>query len=96
MDNGDGRLKSEMYVTVEIVGEAQMGAEIPSEAVFLKDNKSYVYLEREPGRFERREVRLGAETDGRVAVLAGLNAGQRVVTEGCLLLQSMMDAGGQP
>jgi len=96
VENGDGRLKAEMYVTVEIVGEVQAGADIPSEAVFLKDNKSYVYLERGPGRFERREVRLGAETDGRIAVLAGLPAGQRVVTEGCLLLQSMMDAGGQP
>ena len=96
VDNPQRRLKAEMYVTVEIVGEVQAGADIPSEAVFLKDNKSYVYLERGPGRFERREVRLGAETDGRIAVLAGLPAGQRVVTEGCLLLQSMMDAGGQP
>ena len=96
VDNSDGRLKAEMYVTVEIVGKVQAGVDIPSEAVFLKDNKSYVYLERGAGRFERREVRLGTETDGRVAVLAGLDAGQRVVTEGCLLLQSMMDAGGPP
>jgi cobalt-zinc-cadmium efflux system membrane fusion protein len=96
VDNADGRLKAEMYVTAEIVGEVQAGVEIPSEAVFLKDNKSYVYIERGAGQFERREVRLGAETDGRIAVLAGLAAGQRVVTEGCLLLQSIMDAGGQP
>jgi len=96
VDNGDGRLKAEMYVTVEIVGESKPGVDIPSAAVFLTNNKSYVFLELERGRFERREVKLGAEADGRIAVLAGLKAGQPVVTEGCLLLQSMMDAGGQP
>jgi cobalt-zinc-cadmium efflux system membrane fusion protein len=96
VENSDGRLKAGMYVTVEIVGEAQSGVEVPSAAVFLKDDKSYVYLERGPGRFERSEVKLGTETDGRIAVLSGITAGQRVVTEGCLLLQSTIDSGGQP
>ena len=34
---------------------------------------------------------LGSEREGKVAILEGLKEGQRLVTEGCLLLQSLMD-----
>ena len=71
------------------------GVDIPAKAVFLKENKPYVFLETSAGQYERREVKLGAESGGKIAVLEGVVDGQRVVTEGCLLLQTVMDAGGK-
>jgi cobalt-zinc-cadmium efflux system membrane fusion protein len=59
--------------------------------VFLKDNQHYVFVETVPGQFERRAVRLGLESDGRSVVVEGLNAGQRVVSQGCLMLEAMVD-----
>jgi multidrug efflux pump subunit AcrA (membrane-fusion protein) len=49
-------------------------------------------VESGPGIFSRRPVKIGREVDGKVLAMGGVNAGERVVTEGCLLLQSMMRA----
>jgi multidrug efflux pump subunit AcrA (membrane-fusion protein) len=64
---------------------------VPSKAVFLRDNQYYVFLEKENGQFERQPVKVGSEREGKVSVLEGLKQGQRLVTDGCLLLQSLMD-----
>ena len=48
-------------------------------------------VELSPGQFERRQVEIGTEKDGRVPVRAGLAPGQRIVAEGGLLLQAVLD-----
>ena len=45
------------------------GADVPSQAVFTKGEKSYVFLEAAPGRYERREVKIGPEHDNKILVL---------------------------
>jgi cobalt-zinc-cadmium efflux system membrane fusion protein len=93
--NPDNLLKAEMYVTVDVerdvakVGAA--GVEVPSKTVFTIDKKSYLFVELSPGKFERREVQIGTEKDGKVPIRSGISAGQRVVTEGGLLLQAVLD-----
>ena len=66
------------------------GASVPLKAVFLKGEKHYVFVEEQPGRFARREVQVGPEQGEHITILAGLEAGQRVVTEGCVLLQQLL------
>ena len=61
-----------------------------SKAVFLKGEKHYVFIEEQPGQFARQEVQIGLEQDGRILVLAGVQPGQRVVTDGCVLLQQTL------
>ncbi len=95
VDNAERLLKAEMYVTVDVVrdesGVSKAGVEIPSKALVTIDQKSYVFVELAPGQFERREVEVGTEKDGRVSVPSGLAGGQRVVTEGGLLLEAVLD-----
>jgi len=79
-----------------VLGEATADVDIPAKAVFVRDNKPFVFVEESAGRFERREVKLGPENSGRIAVKDGLAIGQRVVTEGCLLLQTLLEASNQP
>jgi cobalt-zinc-cadmium efflux system membrane fusion protein len=45
-----------------------------------------VYLQRADGKFEVREVRTGRSSGGRIAILEGLSAGERIVVKGALLL----------
>ena len=61
-------------------------------AVFLKDNQHYVFVEALPGQYERKLVKLGAENDGKVLITDGIRAGDKVVTEGCLLLQALLES----
>ena len=92
--NPDLLLKAEMYVTVDVaepvdkIGTA--GVEIPASAVFLVDNDSYLFIETTPGHFHRQLVKTGTESDGKIPIYEGLTAGQKVVTEGALLLQAIV------
>ncbi len=95
VDNQSRLLKAELYVTVEIPDATPASLQVPSKAVFLRDNQYYVFLETANGGFKRQPVKLGSEREGKVAVLEGLKQGQRLVTDGCLLLQSLMDNATQ-
>jgi membrane fusion protein, heavy metal efflux system len=96
--NPDNLLKAEMYVTVDVVQAADKLAaaavEIPASAVFMMDNQYYLFMETAPGHFQRQLVKVGTEQDGNVPVFAGVGAGQKVVTGGALLLQSLVNPAG--
>lgn len=95
VENPEKLLKAEMYVSVDVVRDeskvAQAGVEVPSKAIFTIDRKSYLFVELSPGKFERRLVEIGTEKDGKVPVQSGVRADQRVVTDGGLLLESVLD-----
>jgi cobalt-zinc-cadmium efflux system membrane fusion protein len=91
VENPAKALKAELYVTVELPDAVPMCLQVPSKAFFLRDDQYYVFLETGAGEFRRQLVKLGSERDGKVAILEGLATGQRLVTEGGLLLQSLMD-----
>jgi cobalt-zinc-cadmium efflux system membrane fusion protein len=95
VNNPLGLLKAEMYVTVDIDEGSGGGVDISSKAVLtnLKDNERYVFVEESPGQYVRRAIKVGSEQNGRVSVQGGLAPGQKVVTDGCLLLQSMLEGG---
>src|SRR5262249_62314224 len=87
-------LKPEMCVPVPRLSREPKAIHVATRAVFLKGEKHFVYVEPMPGRFLRREVRVGREHDGRMVVLAGLESGERVVSSGCLLLEQLLQSNG--
>jgi cobalt-zinc-cadmium efflux system membrane fusion protein len=93
--NPDKLLKAEMYVTVDVVQAADKltaaGVEIPASAVFMMENQYYLFVETETDHFRRQLVKVGTEQDGRIPVFEGVSAGQKVVSEGALLLQSIVN-----
>lgn len=84
--NGDRRLKGEMFVNVLVELPASQTLRAPAAAVFLVGDKRYVFVEEAPGRYRRQAVQAGSERDGWIEVLAGIQAGDKVVTEGNLHL----------
>lgn len=88
-DNPNLFLKPEMFAEVVIRTSMQDDAiVIPSEAVVRSGVQDQVFIVREPGRFEPRAVKLGIESEGRVTVLEGLDAGDEVVTSAQFLIDS--------
>jgi cobalt-zinc-cadmium efflux system membrane fusion protein len=55
---------------------------IPREAVLDNEGKKIVYVLISGEEFERRDVTIGDEYGGLVAILSGVKAGERVVTQG--------------
>lgn len=68
-------------------GESIEAVTVPKEAVLEHEGKKIVYVLLSGEEFERREVTLGDEYGAKVAVLAGLKAGERVVTQGAYQLK---------
>ena len=68
-------------------GEAIDAMMIPKQAVLEHEGKRIVYVLLSGEEFQRREVTLGDEYGDKVAVLSGLEADERVVTQGALQLK---------
>ncbi|MGD1083952.1 MAG: efflux RND transporter periplasmic adaptor subunit [Verrucomicrobiota bacterium] len=94
--NNPGKLlKAEMYVLVNVVQDSakagEMGVEVSAKALFMKGDDSYVFIEKSPGTYERRHVKVGIEQDNKVPIYEGVGPGEKVVTEGALLLQALLE-----
>jgi|ERR1022692_1289686 membrane fusion protein, heavy metal efflux system len=91
VDNARRLLKAEMFVSVNLPGAEVPTISVPAAAVFLKGEKHFVFVQENPGQFTRHEIAVGSEQAGRVLVMNGLQAGQQIVTDGCVLLQQLME-----
>ena len=87
--NPDGLLKENMYATVEIAAPAGRPAPaVPTSAIIDSGARQVVLIDHGDGRFEPREVRLGARADGYAEVIDGVRAGDRVVTAANFLIDA--------
>jgi len=80
-------LKPGMYVDVSPDFETREGIVIPDSAVLDTGVRQVVFVEK-AGAFAPREVRVGSRGDGRVLILSGLAAGERVAVRANFLLDS--------
>lgn len=94
VDNASGLLKAEMYVGVEVTRkDGSPTALVPARSVLSDGSRRFLFVEESPARFRRVVVETGPEREGRVPVLSGIAPGARVVTDGSVLLASLL-AGG--
>ena len=85
--NPDGRLKPGMFATVTFSGKALTEVVVPTSAVVMHGDKSSVFVEKSPWRFERRDVDVGEQLGDHIAITRGLEAGARIVVANAVLLQ---------
>ncbi|MCZ7618931.1 MAG: efflux RND transporter periplasmic adaptor subunit [Myxococcota bacterium] len=100
-------LKPDMWANVMLDSEvAREGIAVPLQAVIRTGQRDVAFVALEGGRFEPRDVRLGAQAGDEFEVLDGLAEGERVVTSAQFLINSesnlqsavrkMMGGGGGP
>lgn len=88
LPNAGRALRLGMQANVRLdAGEQVTAIVIPKEAVLEHEGKKIVYVLLSGEEFERREVTIGDELGGKIAVLSGLNKGERVVTQGAYQLK---------
>lgn len=86
------KLKPGMFVKGQVdvpkpKAEAKAPA-VPQSALQTLEGRTTVFVEVEPGVFERRFVEVGHSFEGFTEVLAGVKGGDMVVTEGSFVLKS--------
>lgn len=79
--NGDGQLKPGMFLSVRLSREPTPALVVPESAIVPERGNVFVFVVKE-GRAERRQVTIGRREPGRVELLAGVEAGERVVVQG--------------
>jgi len=85
--NPDNALKPQMFASFAIERPRQGTAmRVPTEAVIREGDSARVWIVRPDGLLQARDVVLGDEQDGTIAVRAGLKPGERVVTAGALFV----------
>jgi Cu(I)/Ag(I) efflux system membrane fusion protein len=88
LPNPQGRLKPAMYAQVEIAVAGSPQLVVPTSAVIDNGTRRVVLVDQGEGRFEPRDVKLGARGDEYTAVIEGVREGERVVTSATFLLDS--------
>jgi len=93
VSNADGRLKPDMFANVQILTDLHKTAiSIPQSAVLDDGGKPVVFVS-EANAYKKRGVTTGLEGNGRVEIIEGLNAGDKVVVKGNYLLLQQSKAG---
>jgi membrane fusion protein (multidrug efflux system) len=75
-----------MLLTVSLTANQRKSLSLPEACLVAYGEKQFVYVARDDGTVEKREVCLGRREVGRVEVLGGLSASETVVTEGVMNL----------
>jgi cobalt-zinc-cadmium efflux system membrane fusion protein len=98
LPNDAGNLKPGMFATAWIgtggpPGEAEKVVAVPATALQRMDDQWVVFLPRGEGKFEVRPVERGRDLGDEVAVLSGLQPGEKVVVEGAFVLRAEAEKG---
>lgn len=93
--NQDDKLHPNYRARMSVqTGEAQTVIAVPRRAVLGNLGRLFVFVESEPGIYERREVVTGLTSGDRIEIVEGVLPGDRVVTVGNYQLQYVLpDAG---
>ena len=88
LDNPDFLFRPDMFVDVQFLIPLPESITAPASAVIDSGKRKIVYVVREEGVFEPREVAIGWQTNDRVEIAGGLQAGDKVVVSGNFLIDS--------
>lgn len=96
IDDPAGALRPQMLARFAIAVPAPAALTIPSSAVLLEGDGSYVYVA-EGDTYRRRRIRTGASSADSIQVEEGLVPGQAIVIRGAQILEAeRLKAGLQP
>ena len=86
LPNPDGRLKPEMFGSIQLAEQTETKPTVPAAAVIAAEGKTLVWREAGKGVFEKVAITTGAQVGDRIAVLEGLKPNDRIVVDGVMLL----------
>lgn len=90
LPNPDGKLKPGMLLTVSIETTPRISLSVAEIAVVGEGDQRFVFVLGAGGKVKRTAVRTGLRSGGRIEILEGLKAGDKIVTEGVVKLSDGM------
>ncbi|MDF9392196.1 MULTISPECIES: efflux RND transporter periplasmic adaptor subunit [Methylococcus] len=92
LPNPEGKLLPSMYASVEVESPPDDKAiVVPLTALFTEGESDWLFVSLGEGRYQKRQVRVGLRLKKEAVLLEGVQPGERIVTDGALLLRSELD-----
>lgn len=88
IDNRDGAIKPDMLVSMLVQSKPTPKIAVPIEGIVRENDKDHVFVQIAPNKYRLREVVLGTQYNGQVAVTSGVDEGEVVVSEGAFHLNN--------
>ncbi len=88
IENPGGRLKPDMFADVTLEVDLGSALVVPDGAIIDAGARKLAFVDLGEGRYEPREVNLGARADAGFVVLSGLAEGEKVVVAANFLIDS--------
>lgn len=89
IQNAEKKLKPEMFARVFFLADGERkGVQVPNTGLIADGIYNYLFVEKQPGVFEKRRVNVALKGSESSFIDDGIAGGERVVTEGALLLNS--------
>ncbi|MCK9368321.1 MAG: efflux RND transporter periplasmic adaptor subunit [Metallibacterium scheffleri] len=86
--NPGGTLRPGLYGSADFRGQPREALTLSRDAIVDTGRRQHVFVTTAPGRYEPRNVTLGARLSDRVEILAGVTEADQVVAAGVFLLDS--------
>jgi cobalt-zinc-cadmium efflux system membrane fusion protein len=95
--NPGERLKPGMYTSINLfLPDATASLTVPTKAIFVENGRTFAYVQSGPREFARTEVEAVPSGSDRLRILRGVRSGDRVVSDGVLLLRQLeMDSSAR-
>ncbi|MBI2214786.1 MAG: efflux RND transporter periplasmic adaptor subunit [Acidobacteria bacterium] len=88
VDNRDGALKPEMFADVVIQEPERSVTVVPESAVISTGTRSVLFVVKDDGMFEPREIETGVKSERYVEIRSGIEPGEKVATQANFLIDS--------
>jgi len=88
IDNRDASLKPDMYAEVVIQEPARTVTVVPESSVIATGTRSVLFVVKDDGTFEPREVQTGTKSDRFIEIRSGVAPGEKVATQANFLSDS--------
>ena len=93
VNNPDGVLKRQMYVSVRIQSRQERTGLLAPVSAILRDDENlpFVYVVQPDGSYARQPVTLGGRVGEQYEIPTGLNGGGQIVVDGAIFVQFMQN-----
>lgn len=88
IENSSGSIKPDMLISMLVQSKPKPYLAVPLQGVVRENDKSYVFVQLASNKYRLKEITLGIEYEGMVAVTHGVDGGEVVVGEGAFHLNN--------
>ena len=88
LSNSNREIKTDMLVSMLVQSKPISRISVPMQSIVRENDKNHVFVQIAPNKYRLREIDVGDEFNGMVAIVSGVEEGETIVTDGAFHLNN--------